>query len=178
MRITLNGKAGSGKSTVSKLLAEKLGLKHYSSGDFMREMAKEKGITLAELSKQAEQDSGAIDKEIYERQKELGKKEDNFVIDGRLSAFFIPNADFKIFLDSDEEVRVKRIFGDKREMESAKDLEELEEKLKKREASEVKRYKQYYGFDCYDKSNYDFIIDTTKLTVEETADKIIELIKK
>ncbi len=136
MIITVSGKAGSGKSTVSKLLAKKLGLKHYSSGDFMRQMAKERGVTLAELSKQAEQDKGAIDKEIDERQKELGKKENNFVIDGRLSAFFIPNADFKVFLDCDDDVRAKRILGDDRGTENTNGLKETEEKIKKREDSE------------------------------------------
>lgn len=178
MIITVSGKAGSGKSTVSKTLAKKLGLKHYSSGDFMRRMAKEKGITLAELSKKAEQDNGAIDKEIDERQKELGKKEDDFVIDGRLSAFFIPNADFKIFLDVELDESAKRIAGDKRATENAKNLEEMKEEIKNREASEVKRYKQYYGFDCYDKSYYDILIDTTELTQEQVIEKILKLVNR
>ena len=97
MIITVGGKAGAGKSTAAKNIAKKFGLKHYSSGDFMRQLAKERNITLLELSKLAEKD-GSIDTEIDNRQIELGKKEDNFVIDGRLSAYFIPNS-IKIFLD-------------------------------------------------------------------------------
>ncbi|MBW2980964.1 nucleoside monophosphate kinase [Candidatus Woesearchaeota archaeon] len=178
MIITVSGKAGSGKSTIARTLAQKLHLKHYSSGDFMREMAKEKGMTLAELSKLAEQDNGAIDKEIDERQKKLGKTEDDFVIDGRLSAFFIPNAEFKIFLDVELDEGAGRIAKDKRATESAEDIKEMKEKIEKREASEVKRYKQYYGFDCYDKTNYDVLIDTTELTPEQVIGKIVKLVNK
>jgi len=56
MIITISGKAGSGKSTVAKQLAKKLNLKHYSIGDIMRKLAKEKNISLNELSKLAEKD--------------------------------------------------------------------------------------------------------------------------
>ncbi|MBI2654170.1 nucleoside monophosphate kinase [Candidatus Woesearchaeota archaeon] len=87
MRITISGKAGTGKSTVAKLLAHKLNLKHYSIGDLMRAMAKEKGITLLELNQLAEQDK-SIDLELDDKLKELGQEKDNFVVDGRLTAFF------------------------------------------------------------------------------------------
>ncbi|MCH9028900.1 MAG: nucleoside monophosphate kinase, partial [Bacteroidetes bacterium] len=63
MIITISGKAGSGKSTVAKELARKLELKHYSIGDLMRQMAKEKNISLTELGKLAEKDD-SIDKEL------------------------------------------------------------------------------------------------------------------
>ena len=52
MIITISGTPGSGKSTVAKMIATKLGFKHYSTGDFMRQMAKERGISLEELSKE------------------------------------------------------------------------------------------------------------------------------
>src|SRR3989338_808503 len=104
MRITISGKAGSGKSTVAKLLSEKLGLKHYSIGDLMRVMAVERGLTLVGLNKLAETDK-SIDFELDNKLKELGKAKDNFVVDGRLTAFFIPDAEIKVFLDADDKVR-------------------------------------------------------------------------
>ena len=48
--ITVSGRPGSGKSTVAKSLAAKLNLDHVSAGDFMREMAAERNITVLELS--------------------------------------------------------------------------------------------------------------------------------
>src|SRR3989338_745030 len=103
MIITISGKAGSGKSTVAKIIAAKLNLAHYSIGDLMREMAKEKDISLIELNNLAEKDK-TIDKELDDKLIKLGKEKKDFVIDGRLTAFFIPHADLKVFLDADEKV--------------------------------------------------------------------------
>ena len=79
MIITISGKAGSGKSTVAKMLSERLRLKHYSIGDLMRAMAKEKGMSLLEFNKLAEKDK-SIDLELDNKLKELGKSKDNFVV--------------------------------------------------------------------------------------------------
>jgi len=175
MIITICGRSGSGKSTIAKLLAKKLKFKHYSSGDLMRKMAKKRGVTLLELSKIAEEEP-TIDKELDERQVKLGKRKDDFVIDGRLSAFFIPNAT-KIFLDANKKERARRILGDLREEERGKDVKEMLGKIERREDSERKRYKNYYGFDCYDKKYYEIVINTTNTNPEEVVNKIVKLIK-
>lgn len=176
MIITISGVAGSGKSTISKLLAQKLGYKHYSTGDFMRSIAKERNMTLLELSKLAENDR-SIDLELDKRQKELGKKEDDFVIDARLGWYFIPHS-FKIFLDVDINAAAKRIFKDQRVHESYKDIKESIEKIKARINSEEKRYKEYYNIDYRDKSHYDLVINTTKTVADEVAELISKKVKK
>ncbi len=176
MRIAISGKAGSGKSTVAKSLAENLKLRHYSIGDLMRAMAIEKRISLLELNRIAEKDK-SIDFELDSKLKELGKTKDNFVVDGRLTAFFIPNADVKVFLKTDDKVRAERILKDKRQQEKSKSLKETIISIKKREESEKKRYKKYYGVDYTDKKLYNFVIDTTKLTPEEVVEKIMEFVK-
>jgi len=177
MIITISGKAGSGKSTVAKALAKKLKLKHYSIGDLMRQMAKEKGISLLELSKIAEEDK-KIDRELDKRQIQLGKKEKNFVIDGRLTAYFIKKADVKIFLDCDDGVRAKRILKDNERYEKEKNLKEIMKNIKKREESERKRYKKYYKVDYCNKELYDMIIDTSFTKVNEVVDDINKVIGK
>ena len=147
MIITISGTAGSGKSTVAKLVAEKLDLKHYSTGDFMRQIAKERNLSLEDLNRIAEGDR-SIDTALDKRQQELGKNEDNFIIDGRLSFLFIPNS-IKIFLDADIKTRAERIWKDikirgLRKEERADTLREIIDEVRKREASEVKRYEKYY----------------------------------
>ncbi len=89
--ISISGKAGSGKSTVSRLLAKNLGFRHYSMGDLRRKMAAGRGMTLAELNSLGEKE-GFTDREVDEYQKKLGIKETNFVIDGRTSFHFIPHS--------------------------------------------------------------------------------------
>jgi len=176
MRITISGKAGSGKSTVAKLLSEKLKLNHYSIGDLMRAIAAEKGISLLEINKIAEKDR-FIDFELDNKLKELGKSKDNFVVDGRLTAFFIPNADIKVFLEADDKVRAERILKDNRKQEKGKSLKDVVINIRKREESEKKRYKKYYGVDYTKKKLYNFVIDTTKLNPNEVVEKIIGIVR-
>src|SRR3989344_1039011 len=176
MRITISGKAGSGKSTVAKLLSEKLKLRHYSIGDLMRAMANEKKISLLELNMLAESDK-SIDLELDEKLKELGKAKDDFVVDGRLTAFFIPDADVRVFLETDDKVRAERILKDKREHEKSNDVGWMVEKIRKREESEKKRYRQYYGVDYSDKKLYNMVIDTTKMMPDKVVEKIVEFVE-
>jgi len=46
----MSGKAGSGKGTVSKLLAEKLDYKYISIGNMKRELATTMGLTISEFN--------------------------------------------------------------------------------------------------------------------------------
>ena len=176
MKITISGKAGSGKSTVAKILSEKLKLKHYSIGDLMRAMASDKKISLIELNKLAEKDK-SIDFELDDRLKKLGKAKDNFVVDGRLTAFFIPNAEVRVFLETDDKVRAERILKDKRAHEESKDIDEMIRKIHDREESEKKRYRQYYGVDYSDKKLYNLVIDTTTMPPNEVVETIIGFVK-
>ena len=175
MIITISGKPGSGKSTIAKTIAKEMGLKHYSMGGLQREIAKEKGITIVELGKLEEQDD-EIDKEIEKKQENLGKNEDDFIIDSRLGYHFIPNS-IKIFLDVDEEEAAKRIMSDKRDEENFKDLESAKKTIRERIDSEVKRFKEYYDIDFGKKEYYDLFIDTTRIDSEKVAEKILNFIK-
>lgn len=175
MIISINGTPGSGKSTVAKILARKLKFKHYSTGDYLRRMAGERHMSFLEFSKLAETDR-SIDEELDQWQANLGRDEDNFVIDAHLAFHFIPNSK-KIFLNANLEEREKRILADTIRKESNVNLENTKQNLKIRIACEKKRWKEYYDLDPYDKSNFDTIIDTTDITPEEAADKVIEFVK-
>jgi len=172
MKILISGIAGSGKTSVTKLLAKKLGYNLFSIGSIMREMALERGISLLELSKIAENDK-SIDEELDKRQIEIGKKEDNFVMDSRLGWYFIPDA-VKVYLDATEEEAAKRILNAKREHETYKDINESLEKVKRRIHSEEKRYKEYYNIDYKDKKNHDIIVNTMDKGVEEVVQEIMK----
>ncbi len=143
----------------------------------MREMAKERKISLLELSKIAEKDR-SVDEEIDNRTVEYGKKNDNFVIDARLAWHFIPDS-IKIFLTVSLEEGARRIFNDFRpeEKENAT-IENVKENIETREKSEQLRYRQYYNIDYADSKNYDIVVDTTKLSVAEVADILAAFAKK
>lgn len=176
MIITISGTPGSGKSTLAKNLARKLGLKHYSTGDLMREMAAERHISLIELSKIAEKDR-SIDEELDQRQIELGKTEEDFIIDGRLSFHFIPNS-IKIFITASQKERAERIYADNIRKENNISFESTLKDLKRREISEKRRYKKYYNLDYTKKSQYDLVIDNTGLQAEDGLRIAMDFLKK
>lgn len=181
MIITISGKPGSGKSSVAKLIADKLKLKHYSMGDLQRKYAKEKGITIEELCKLEAKDP-KIDKDIDNYQTKLSEKEDNFIIDGRLSFYFIPRS-IKIYLDCSYEEGAKRIYNDtitnKRDSSErkTKSFKEAKDILIKRVETDRKRFLKYYKVDFLDLNNYDLVVDTTNISKKRVSDKIIEFVK-
>ena len=110
MKLTLGGTLGSGKSTVGKLLCKEFKLKYYYTGQRFREMAAEKGMSIHEFAKIAEKDR-KIDIELDKWQENIGKEQDDFLLDGHIAFHFIPDS-IKIFLDGNINERAKRIFED------------------------------------------------------------------
>ena len=177
MIITICGYSGSGKDTVGKELARKLGYRFYSVGGIRRDMARKRGMTIQEFNKLGEKEE-FTDKEPDKYQAELGKKEDDFVIVGRTSAHFIPHA-FKIMLKVDLDEGARRIFTDKdRDHEKYSNIEEAKELVRKRDESDKRRYMKYYGIDPYDEKGYDLVIDTTNITAMEVVEKILSEFRK
>lgn len=178
MKITISGTLGSGKSTVAKIVAQKLRLKQFNSGQFMRDIANKRGLTLLELQELSKNDR-SIDDETDTRQKELGEKEDNFVFEGRLGYHFIPDS-FKVFLKTGVEIAALRILESMKteNLERKKeglvdDKDEIIAKLKRRRDWEKNRYKELYSLDYEDEKNYNLIIDTTSISAEEVSEIII-----
>ena len=175
MIISIGGAQGSGKSTLAQSLAKKLGWPRYYIGGLRREAAKKRGLTLVEYNQLGETDP-ATDKEVDEYQEELGRTQDNFVIEGRTSWHFIPQS-LKIYLDIDEEVAAKRIYQNLQEKNEEnshagedKNLDSWQDVLasmRNRIASDYIRYQKYYGVDVYDQSHYDFCLNTTNLTKDQ-----------
>ena len=57
-------------------------------------------------------------------------------------------------------------------------INEAMRKIEERRTSERLRFKDFYKVDILDMSNYDCVIDTTSLTVDEVAEKMIEAYEK
>lgn len=178
MIISIGGNQGSGKSTLAKQLAETLGWPRYYIGGLRREAAAKRGMTLAEFNKLGEIDP-SNDIEIDEYQKKLGETEDNFIIEGRTSWHFIPHS-LKFFIDVSDEVGAKRIFAAHRtgEDSSMSTYEEVLASVKKRKASDKKRYLEFFGLDTYNPKNYDYVIDTTNMTIDEVFNQVYGIIRE
>jgi len=99
---------------------------------------------LDEMSRAAEHDEH-IDRLIDEMQRDEAAKMRDSIVEGRLSAFFVRDADLKVWLKAPTDVRARRIAN--REHIS---YEEALSAMKRRERSEVERYKKYYGINPND----------------------------
>lgn len=168
--VTVSGLHGTGKSTQAKKLAEYFGLRYVSTGTIFREMARERGISLEEMLKIAEEDL-AVDKALDSRTREESLRR-GVVIDASLSAWMAVNPDIKILLTAPLKARVKRIAN----RESLAEEEALRRTLA-REESDRKRYKEYYKIDINDTSIYDVVLNTELFSADSTArilKKIIE----
>ena len=100
MHITLTGNLGSGKSTISKIFANKYGYEIYSTGKVIREFAAERGLSVLEMNQLMEKDNSfdhLIDDRV--RQVSIERKEDLF-LDSRLAWHFAVDT-FKVFLSVD-----------------------------------------------------------------------------
>lgn len=170
MIITVGGPPGSGKSTLSKTIAEHFNLTLTSSGDVFRAMAAERGVSLDEFGRIAEADP-AIDKEIDRRQVEMSKIGGDFLFEGRLSGRLI-DADLKIMLKTDVEVRARRIAG-----REDIPLEQAMSETIERQESEARRYMEFYGIDNSDLTPYDLVLESSVWDPEAMANVVINAIE-
>jgi len=169
--IAVSGQAASGKTTIARALAEKLGLRFVSSGMLFRRLAEERGIPLLEFHKLAEQDP-SIDKLVDGMAIEEAKK-GNVVIEGHLAAWILKDlADVKIYLKADLRVRAERLAR-----RDGKSVEEAMEEIRKREEMNRRRYLMIYGIDIADLSIFDLVIDTTYLGPDEVLDIVLRYVQ-
>ncbi len=171
-KISITGDLGSGKSIISKLLNQKLGLKIYSTGDIQRRIASKYGVSTLGLNKISEKNFD-IDNEIDTFSKKLNESNESFIIDSRIAWHFIPNS-FKIYLQVNLDIAAKRILSDKsRKSENYPDLDSAKNDITKRKESENYRFKKLYHIDCNNMENYDLVIDTSYSTPEHLTKTIL-----
>ncbi len=181
MIISLSGAPGSGKSTIAQMLADKFNWPRYYMGGLRREAAKKRGMTLTEYNKLGETDP-STDQEVDYYQRDLGNSDDNFVIEGRTSWYFIPHS-LKIYLDVEPEEGAKRIFANlQRKNNRNEDInlnswQDVLESNERRQKSDSLRCFKYYGIKIYDTKNYDFYLDTTNLGPDQVFQAVYDFVK-
>lgn len=170
--VFIGGGAATGKSTVAKQLAERLEVRHYSAGDRFRQLASERGLTLAELRRAAEKDTD-IDREIDRRLLDLAESE-VCVIDGRVLAYLAKNVRgnriFAVQLTASRDVAAKRLSTRERRMTPT----EARDAIQYREEEDARRFKALYHYDLADTSCFDCRIDTDDLGPDMVIERIIK----
>lgn len=188
MIISISGNPGSGKSTVAKIILQKLGYERVYAGGIMREEARKRNLTLeqfmASLAKNQELEK-EIDHKVKDCAYELERSGKNVLVEGRVQYHLIPES-IKIYIKVAPKEGARRILKDlqdkamskERNQQSANTLEEVMNLNETREETDAQRYKKLYGIDHRIESQYDLVIDTTKITADQAAEKVMGYLKK
>jgi len=180
--ITLSGKPGSGKSSTADRVAEMLGYTRYSSGDIVREITRNKKMTLAEYNIQAEK-RPELDHEIDEELRKL-RDQNDIVIDSRLGFYWIPES-FKVYLDLEGDVAIARIYRDastnatrSTSGEGTDSMDDVIAQVEERMQNERRRFKKLYGVNPYSTEHFDLVVDTSRHSPQTVALAVFDTYKK
>lgn len=169
MLITISGVPGSGKTTVAKLLAERLGLPHVYAGDLYRREAKRRGLTLEAFNLLCERDH-SIDRQLDADMAERARQ-GNVVLEGRLAGYLAADNRLdalKVWLDASDEVRARRVAA-----REGTDWQAVLEENRARHGSDSSRYKTIYGYDLSDTGVYDLVLSTDDRTPEALVEELV-----
>ncbi len=179
--ICISGMAGTGKSTLSRKLAEKYHLRYYSGGDALKALAKQEGYNVSddgwwespeglEFLKERV-NNPKFDKAVDDKLLEYAEQ-GNVLLDSWTMPWLL-NSGFKIWLLASLEKRAARVAArDKMTVQQAFKV------LQEKEARTKTIYKELYGFVLgEDFAPFDLILDTDNLNAEQvfkTLCKVIE----
>lgn len=165
VRVAISGKSGCGNTTVSSLLAKKLNVTMINYT--FRSLAEETGLSLAQIIEQAKTDD-SFDIKVDTKQVELAK-EDSCVLGSRLAIWMLKEADLKVYLYADDNVRAQRILN-----REGGNLEEIKTFTQMRDSQDSARYKKLYDIDNNQYDFCDMIIDTSLYNPEQITEQIIQ----
>ena len=113
-----------------------------------------------------------VRKNMVDLQRRLGNSS-NVVMEGRdITTVVFPKADYKFYLDATLEERVKRRYKEYQEKNINMTYDEIYENIKNRDYNDS--HKEIGSLTRTDDQVY---IDSTNMTIEEVANKFIEIIK-
>jgi CMP/dCMP kinase len=166
LRIAISSQSGCGNTTATQNVGATLGLQvvNYT----FRDLADDLGITFDEIHYRA----GGT--KVFDYLTDLvqirASLRPKVVVGSRLAAWLVP-ADLRVWLQASLEERAQRIF--RREPGKYASYEAVLYSTLKRDEQNRKRYLQLYGIDINDRSDFDIIINTEKLTAEQVSSLIV-----
>jgi CMP/dCMP kinase len=164
LRIAISGKSGCGNSTVSRIVAARLGLRvvNYT----FKDLARERGMSFDELCRLAEQDT-QYDFTIDRMQVALAQ-EGRCVLGSRLAIWLLRSTALTVYLEAGLAARAARISRREGTPEAA-----ALEATARRDLRDKERYKRLYGFDVDEYGFADLVIDAEAHDQEAVAQLIV-----
>ncbi len=170
--VAIGGPAGSGKSTVGRKVASRLGATFHSVGELFRAEARERSMDLEAFGRYAETHP-EVDRELDRRALSLARP--GVVLEGRVQGVLLRRAGRPVRtvrVTASREVRVARLL-----QRDGGTTEATETKLSEREASERTRYVALYGIDP-ELEPVDLVVDATDSSADEVAETIVRFLRR
>jgi cytidylate kinase len=163
--VAISGKSGCGNTTVSRLVAERLGLRvvNYT----FKNLARDQGVSFEEICILAETDP-QYDLTIDRMQVKLAEERE-CVLGSRLAIWLLRDKAFTVYLNAPLEVRAARI--------ARREDKELSKALRETEARDKRDHDRYARLYGYDVNNFNFaalVVDADALSQDEVAREIVE----
>lgn len=162
LRICISGLSNSGKTSLGYLISKDLNIMNitkHTVGSFKKD---EKEIRKSVIQTAEKKYANAFDKEVAE----LAEKND-CVVTTWLSPWIVKNPTIRVWLDASFEERASRCAESKNiGIEKAKAF------IKEKDELTIKGFRDVYGIDINDHSDFDITINTEKLSKEESASVI------
>src|ERR1700726_1427864 len=166
LKIAISSHSGCGNTTATNNVGRTLGLTvlNYT----FRDLARDLDIPFEEIQRQAAKSR------IYDFLTDLKLMRTSLqpcvVVGSRLAGWLV-DADLRVWLHAPLEARAKRIF--QREADKHASYESVLYRTLQSDEQNRKRYLEVYGIDINDRSDFDIIINTEKLTAEQVSSLII-----
>lgn len=168
LKVTISGRICTGKTTLFWGLQEKLGWPMFSASQFFRDYARTYKVSL----EKAEEQSEKFTKEVDYRMRDLLKADGNLIAEGWMAGIMADELAgvLRVLLTCESGVRAKR-FAER----DGISLQESEKKIREREKNLFDALEQIYQRrDFVDPKNYNFIVDTTRLTPDQLISAVLE----
>lgn len=174
---TLSGLTGVGTSTLSQFLARRFDLDLVSAGEFFRDQARKRNLSVEEFvvrKEEIEKEEGVdFDLEWEKKVLELAFRRDQILFEGRLSGVLLYNiAEVRVLVTCSEKVAAERM-AEREKVSQGRALREL----KNRNEELIKTSREKYQVDPRNEEYYNLIIDNSgplKRTKQNLLRKIEE----
>lgn len=166
--IAVSGDIGTGKSTLARLLAEKLNWEYISAGNYFRDWYKSKGMDVSKVYGIPEEEDRKMEADF---KKEMQEKS-NTIFESRLAGWLAKDypETLKVLCVVDESEAYRRVA--KRDSVSTEEAERLS---KQRAKDLVEKFNKLYGVsDFLDPKYFDLVIDTTNLSPIQVLEMVVK----
>lgn len=173
MRIIIGGLAGTGKSSLSRLIASSMGIPLLPVGSIFRDLARERGVTLVELNAQMLLEP-YVDEEVAKRIRDFVDQRNYCVVEGWFAWYCVRDLQgiFRVKLTCQDLERFVRIA-----IREQSALKMVKAETQMRETMMIARFaERCHVPDWNDDRHFDFVIDTTKLDHSQVYEAVLSAI--